>query len=208
MKLLRRAAEAADEERQPEHQQQVADDAAGDRGLDQLDVALAQRDDRDDQLGGVAEGRVEEAAAAPGRSGARAARCRGRSGPASGISETAAVMKTHGDPGDASGEHPGDRRRDEQQVEPVGGERAARARRHQSPNFSTSSSSAPGSRSKNASRLRSSERRSWGIVPSKVWSVRPAVEPSASFSVRFLDALERAFRDEPDAVDERVASHG
>jgi hypothetical protein len=52
--------EPADEEAQAEHQQQVADDAPGDRGLDQLDVPFVQRDDRDDQLRGVAEGGVQE----------------------------------------------------------------------------------------------------------------------------------------------------
>ena len=53
---------AARDQREPEDQQQVAEDAAGDRRLHQLDQPRPQRHDRDDQLGGVAEGGVEEAA--------------------------------------------------------------------------------------------------------------------------------------------------
>ena len=56
------AAETADETRQAEHQQQVADDAAGDGRFDEADVALMERDDGDDQLRRVAERRVEKAA--------------------------------------------------------------------------------------------------------------------------------------------------
>jgi hypothetical protein len=40
MKLLRAPSQSADEERKSQHEQQVADDAAGDRRLDQLDVPL------------------------------------------------------------------------------------------------------------------------------------------------------------------------
>src|SRR6185369_8119827 len=40
----------------------VADDRAGDRGLDELYEPAPQREDRDDQLGGVAEGRRQQAA--------------------------------------------------------------------------------------------------------------------------------------------------
>jgi hypothetical protein len=60
IEFLRAASEAADEERCAEHQQQVADDAAGNRGFDQADAPVVERDDRDDQLGGVAERRVEK----------------------------------------------------------------------------------------------------------------------------------------------------
>ena len=57
-----RALGASGQQREPEDEQQVAQNAAGDRRLHQLDQAGAQRHDRDDQLGGVAERRVEQAA--------------------------------------------------------------------------------------------------------------------------------------------------
>src|SRR5439155_748242 len=66
--------------------------------------------------------------------------------------------------GRSCGEHPRDGHGDGQDVQPVFSEREE----HQSPCSSTSSSVAPGRRSKNASRLRSSERRSCGMVPSNV----------------------------------------
>ncbi len=56
-----RLLEAGRHERQAENQQQVAEDAADDRRLDQLHHAGAECDDCNDQLGGIAEGRVEEA---------------------------------------------------------------------------------------------------------------------------------------------------
>jgi hypothetical protein len=62
VKFLRAPAEPADEEREAEHEQQVADDAPGDRRLHQRDVSAPQRDDRDDQFRGVAECRVEKTA--------------------------------------------------------------------------------------------------------------------------------------------------
>ena len=49
-------------QRQAENQQEVAENAADDGGLDQLDEAGLERDDRDDQFRRVAEGRVEQAA--------------------------------------------------------------------------------------------------------------------------------------------------
>ncbi len=48
-------------DRQAENEQQVAENAAGDRRLHQVDEASLQRHDRDDELGGVAEGGVEQA---------------------------------------------------------------------------------------------------------------------------------------------------
>ena len=78
MKLLRAPSQSADEKRQPEHEQQVADDAAGDRRLDQLDMPFVQRDERDDQFRRVAEGGVQKAAPSPDPNDARAVRCRGR----------------------------------------------------------------------------------------------------------------------------------
>ena len=62
LNFCERRPSAAEEEREAEHEQQVPDDAAGNRRLDQFDVSLAERDDRDDELGGVAERGVEEAA--------------------------------------------------------------------------------------------------------------------------------------------------
>ena len=50
------------EHARPEHEQQVADDRAGQRRLDDLDQPGLQREERDDQLGDVAERRVEDAA--------------------------------------------------------------------------------------------------------------------------------------------------
>src|SRR5690606_3321683 len=47
---------------QAEDQQDVADDRAGDRRLDQVVKPGPERHDRDDQLGGVAEGRVQQPA--------------------------------------------------------------------------------------------------------------------------------------------------
>ena len=89
------------------------------------------------------------------------------------------------EPGDVPFEIRGQRR----DIEAVGVENVDRvvplrghARPLRSQSSSRSSSSAPGSRSKKASRLRSRARRSWGIVPSIVWRVRPAVVPSFSES--------------------------
>ncbi len=53
---------AAGEQSQPKHQQRVADDASRDRGLDQGEESLAQREQGDDQLDSVPEGRVEQPA--------------------------------------------------------------------------------------------------------------------------------------------------
>src|SRR6476646_10688012 len=178
MKLLHPPAEAADEKRQAEHEQQVADDAAGDRRLDQFDVSVAQCDDRDDQLRGVAERGVEKTA--PRRAGTARQLLRAEANQAGERDQRR--RRGH--------EEPRRLRRDHRQDPGYGGEQQQdvdRRRRdlaqHQSPNLSRSSSSAPGNKSKNASRLRSSERRSCGMVPSKVWRVSPADDPSASFNV-------------------------
>ena len=56
--------QAAGQQARAQHQQQVADDRAGDRRLDQIEQSGADGEDRDDQLGGVAEGSVEQAAQA------------------------------------------------------------------------------------------------------------------------------------------------
>ena len=53
---------AADEHRRAHDEQDVAEDRADDRGLDDLLQALAQREERDDELGEVAERDVQEAA--------------------------------------------------------------------------------------------------------------------------------------------------
>ena len=49
-------------EREPEHEQQVADDRAGQRAADDVGQPFVDRDQGDDQLGRVAERGVEEAA--------------------------------------------------------------------------------------------------------------------------------------------------
>lgn len=67
VEFLRTASQAADKEGQPEHEEQVADDAAGDGGLNKGEVPLVKRDDCDDQFSGVPEGGVQKPA--PGRSG-------------------------------------------------------------------------------------------------------------------------------------------
>src|SRR5207253_2084552 len=62
IELQEPVARAAGEERQAEHQQRVANDAAGDEGLHEDNQALTQRKEGDYQLRRVAEGRVEQAA--------------------------------------------------------------------------------------------------------------------------------------------------
>ncbi len=56
------AAQPAEEHRGAEHEQDVADDRADDRGLDHLVQALAEGEEGDDQLRRVAESDVEQAA--------------------------------------------------------------------------------------------------------------------------------------------------
>ena len=51
-----------DEQREAEDEQQVADDAAGERATDDLVESVVDREQRDDQLRRVAERRVQEAA--------------------------------------------------------------------------------------------------------------------------------------------------
>ena len=53
---------AAEDEREAQHEQEVSDHAARQRAADDLRQALVDGDQRDDQLGRVPEGRVEEAA--------------------------------------------------------------------------------------------------------------------------------------------------
>ena len=69
-KERRRAVEraaAAEEEREPEHEQEVPDHAARERAAHDLGEAVVDREEGDDQLGRVAEGGVEEAADAGAR---------------------------------------------------------------------------------------------------------------------------------------------
>ena len=66
------------------HEQDVAEDRADQRGLDDLLQPLVQREQGDDDLGRVAEGDVEEAADARARSASRAARSPAPSAPRSG----------------------------------------------------------------------------------------------------------------------------
>ena len=58
---LRPVAQAAEEEGQPEHEQGVGEDRADERGLDDDDEAGLEAEDRDEQLGQVAERRLEDA---------------------------------------------------------------------------------------------------------------------------------------------------
>jgi hypothetical protein len=55
-------ATAAEEEREPEHEQQVPDHGSGQRAADDLELHRVHCEERDDQLRRVPEGRVEEAA--------------------------------------------------------------------------------------------------------------------------------------------------
>ena len=55
-------AQPAGQEGRAEDQQQVADDRAGDRGLDHVEHAGAQRHESDDKLGGIAQRGVEKTA--------------------------------------------------------------------------------------------------------------------------------------------------
>ena len=52
----------AEREREPEHEQQVREDAAGERAADDVRQAVRNSETRDDQLRRVAEARVQEAA--------------------------------------------------------------------------------------------------------------------------------------------------
>ena len=61
MERLGPVAEAADEERQTEHQQGVGEDGANEGRLDHDHEARAQGEDRDEQLGEIAERRLEDA---------------------------------------------------------------------------------------------------------------------------------------------------
>ena len=116
VEALRAVFESAGQTGQAEDQEQVSDDAAGDRRFHDLEVMALQRHDRDDQLRGVAERRVEEAAerrAGPARErfGPRADQsCRGY--------QRDRRRHEHGKRGPAAVEHPAHGRGDEQHVEP------------------------------------------------------------------------------------------
>ena len=62
VELLHVVLEAAEQERRAQHEQRVGDDRAGDRRLHQRVLPGAQGGERDDQLGQVAERRVEQPA--------------------------------------------------------------------------------------------------------------------------------------------------
>ena len=62
---LHAVADAADEERDPEHEHAVGEDRADERRLHDVDEALVQREERDEELGQVAERRLDDARAAP-----------------------------------------------------------------------------------------------------------------------------------------------
>jgi hypothetical protein len=83
-----------DQDRRAETEQAVADDRAGDRRLDDLDVARAEHEQREDELGGVAEGHVQQTA---DRRPARSATCSvaRRIQLLSGMIAAAPLMNTH-----------------------------------------------------------------------------------------------------------------
>jgi len=62
VEFLDRESESAAERAQSEHQQDVADDRSGDRRFDDVRESSIERDDSDDELGRVAERRVEQPA--------------------------------------------------------------------------------------------------------------------------------------------------
>ena len=62
VEFLCAVAGAADSHREPEDEQQVANDRAGDGGFDQLEQAGLYGGDGDNKLGGVAEGGIEQRA--------------------------------------------------------------------------------------------------------------------------------------------------
>ena len=62
IEALHRVAETADEGCSAEDEEHVADDRSGQRGLDEIGQPLTQGQDADDQLGGIAEGRVQQPA--------------------------------------------------------------------------------------------------------------------------------------------------
>ena len=62
IKSLLRMAHATDENRRAEHEQKVADDRSSDGRFDDAGQPFAQRDQRDDQLRGIAKGRIQKAA--------------------------------------------------------------------------------------------------------------------------------------------------
>jgi hypothetical protein len=62
VELLHPVAHPAQQDAQPQHQQQVAQDGAGDGRLHQIQQVLFDGEDGDDELGGVAQRAVEEAA--------------------------------------------------------------------------------------------------------------------------------------------------
>ena len=64
VEVLLAMAQPAGQHRGAQHQQHIADDRADDRGLDHVVEPGAQRDQGDDELGGVAEGGIEQAARA------------------------------------------------------------------------------------------------------------------------------------------------
>ena len=70
VELLRPVAQPADDERDPEHEHAVREDRADERRLDDVDEALAEREERDEELGQVAERGLDDARAARAEPGA------------------------------------------------------------------------------------------------------------------------------------------
>ena len=62
IKSLFRIAQPASEKRSTEHKQEIADNRTGDGCLDDAGESLAQRDEADDKLSGIAECRIKKTA--------------------------------------------------------------------------------------------------------------------------------------------------
>ena len=114
------ALEAADEHRGAHDEQDVAEDRADQRRLDDLLQALAQREEGDDQLGRVAERDVEEAADARARSARPAPRSRGPSARRSGSRRAPRRRRSSVALGVRELEHDRDRDERDEQVRPAG----------------------------------------------------------------------------------------
>ena len=69
VELLHMVLQSAEQERRAQHEQRIGDDHAGDRCLHQHILPRAQRGQRNDELGQIAEGGVEQAADAVARFG-------------------------------------------------------------------------------------------------------------------------------------------
>ena len=86
----------ADHDHEAEHEQRVGEDRADDRRLRDDELALLQREDHDEQLGQVAERRLQQPRRRPARSARRAARSRTRRSTPGPASATRREQRTRG----------------------------------------------------------------------------------------------------------------